>query len=183
MKPYWNILEKQGRYLQVQCSGCARVFRRKEHGIKTGNSTCCLQCSRNSARAIPKHLLWLRIRYSNIKQRCTNPKHPSYHNYGARGITLQFKSCAEFVAYVTQLPGCDKNLELDRIDNNGHYAKGNLRWASDMEQSGNTRKSSKIWWEGKQYSLRAWLRTFTKLAYTTGRQRLRNGSTLEALIG
>lgn len=30
----------------------------------------------------------LRVRYNNMKQRCYNPKHTYYRNYGDRGIKV-----------------------------------------------------------------------------------------------
>lgn len=89
----------------------------------------------------PLYATWL-----SITQRCRNPRHCSYKNYGALGIKLsndisQFK---DFVNYVEQLPDYDKRLThgftLDRIDGKKDYQIGNLRWASRTTQAINSRK-------------------------------------------
>jgi hypothetical protein len=78
--------------------------------------------------------------YLNIKQRCGNPRHSSFHQYGGRGIQLSL-SFEEFQKIYFKTDVCencgiqldDKNRAgkqgrtLDRIDSNDHYRKGNLR--------------------------------------------------------
>lgn len=71
------------------------------------------------------------------KGRCTNPNNPSYKDYGARGIEFRFNSFQEFLNEVGRRPSSQHSL--DRIDNNGHYAKGNLRWADKKAQANNRR--------------------------------------------
>jgi len=89
----------------------------------------------------PLYTVWL-----TIKQRCTNPKHISYQNYGAIGITRaeEFSDFTVFAKYLEELPGYSdrliKGLTLDRIDGNKGYIPGNLRWASRTTQAINSRK-------------------------------------------
>lgn len=81
-----------------------------------------------------------RIAYS-AKQRCDNPNVAGYKNYGGRDITFDFPSPQTFVRYVQQeLGACPKGHTLDRIDNNGNYAPGNLRWADRYTQRMNQRE-------------------------------------------
>jgi len=85
-------------------------------------------------------------RWLSIKQRCNNPKHVSYKNYGARGINLsdELKSFIDFRDYVTSLPNYDPETKsLDRIDPNKGYEKGNLRWVDYNTQTANQRFSGK----------------------------------------
>lgn len=90
-------------------------------------------------------------RYRSILNRCNLKSNSSYHNYGARGITIQkeltpFKN---FKEYVTSLDGYSdelakaKLITLDRIDPNKNYEKGNLRWVSYNVQTSNQRLSGK----------------------------------------
>ena len=75
--------------------------------------------------------------YSNAKNRATNPKYRAYHRYGGRGIEFRFENYEDFLDCVGRRPS-DKH-SLDRINNDGHYERGNLRWATQTEQVRNRR--------------------------------------------
>jgi hypothetical protein len=77
---------------------------------------------------------------ASAKQRCQNPRAASYENYGGRGIEFRFDSIAEAVEYVIAHLGYPAvGQTLDRKDNEGHYERGNLRWASRVTQANNKR--------------------------------------------
>lgn len=88
-----------------------------------------------------RHTRKLRKAVENVLARCTNEEHPHYHSYGGRGIEVRFDSPIEFVEHLLTLEGCDDpSLVLDRIDNDGHYEPGNLRFATYSQSSANTRR-------------------------------------------
>lgn len=93
---------------------------------------------------IPSKQHWLYGRFSNIKTRCSNKNTWQYKYYGGRGIEFRFKAFTDFLKYVSSLPRYKDvrtlKLTLDRIDNNGHYEVGNLRWATGLQQSINQSK-------------------------------------------
>lgn len=78
---------------------------------------------------------------SNIKQRCTNPNAIGFSNYGGRGIEFRFDNPSSFARWILDSlgPQPEDKQSLDRIDNNAHYEKGNLRWADYSEQARNKR--------------------------------------------
>jgi hypothetical protein len=78
---------------------------------------------------------------SGAKQRCQNANNAGWANYGARGIEFRFRSVAHAAAYVLEHLGPPpEGRSLDRIDNEGHYEPGNLRWATRQEQARNKRQ-------------------------------------------
>lgn len=81
----------------------------------------------------------------NAISRCTNIKHRRYADWGGRGIEVcpeWFLSPIAFCEHLVSLPGYDDPLLiLDRIDNDGHYEPGNLRWATRSESQKNRRRA------------------------------------------
>ena len=76
--------------------------------------------------------------FRNARYRCNNPECPDFKYYGARGIKFLFTSFSQFVEIMGMKP---KGLTLERIDNDGHYAPGNVKWATMREQNVNKRDS------------------------------------------
>ena len=78
--------------------------------------------------------------YYNIKQRCNNPKHPRYKDYGGRGI----KMCKEWEDDIMNFINWAKennyndSLTIDRINVNQDYSPSNCRCVSYSIQSINT---------------------------------------------
>ncbi|MNE83662.1 hypothetical protein D3C80_1804970 [compost metagenome] len=75
--------------------------------------------------------------YINILARCRNENHPRYADYGGRGIPCHFESFEAFARGVGLRPSSGHSI--DRIDNDRGYEPGNVRWATDAEQSRNRR--------------------------------------------
>jgi hypothetical protein len=77
-------------------------------------------------------------------RRCHNPRNPYYRNYGGRGIQVcdrWRKSFANFLSDVGVRPSPE--LTLDRVNNDGNYEPGNVRWATRSEQNSNQRRQSR----------------------------------------
>lgn len=82
------------------------------------------------------------ICWANMRQRCENPKHPKYPHYGGRGITV-CERWRDYQNFFADVGGRPPGMSLDRIDVNGHYEPGNVRWATAYEQANNKQKSLK----------------------------------------
>ena len=83
-------------------------------------------------------------RWHGMIQRCENPNHHGFHNYGGRGIQVcpEWHDAATFIEWALS-SGYDGVLTLDRINNNGNYEPNNCRWADHVTQNNNRRKA--IW--------------------------------------
>lgn len=88
----------------------------------------------------------LYARWLSTTQRCTNPGHSSYKNYGAKGIEMaeELRAFTDYCDFVESLPGYEAGKgSLDRIDNTRGYSKDNLRWSSKSIQTANRLSSGK----------------------------------------
>ena len=97
---------------------------------------------KHGLKGTPLHGKW-----GNIKERLFTKTNPAYPNYGGRGITMYepwIHDVRLFCNYVSALPDYGvKGLTLDRIDNDGNYEPGNLRWTTRHIQATNQRKLKK----------------------------------------
>lgn len=80
--------------------------------------------------------------YSGAKQRCTNPSIPGFPDYGGRGIEFRFKSFLDWLSELGTKPSSAHSV--DRIDVDGHYEPGNVRWATREQQANNTRRAKRM---------------------------------------
>lgn len=122
-------------YVLTECTGCGNVQWQCLSNLQSGKSKGCQGCSQ--PRKIP---VWLDRRLTAAKQRCENPGDAGYHNYGERGIKFLFPSVTEAGLYLIRAYGLpDREMEIDRINNDMDYAPGNLRFVTHAENNGNKR--------------------------------------------
>ena len=93
----------------------------------------------------------------DAKARCTNSNHRLFRYYGGRGIEFKFSSPSDLYQEIGDKP--DKTYSLDRIDNDGHYESGNVRWATKKQQIENRRSWEKPWLSGNNHNAKHYLVT------------------------
>lgn len=146
----WTVLEiftkdvkyqdtTRKRYYGLCVCECGREKKVRLDGIKSGKSVGCSSCSTT------KHGMSKSTEYRSWRgmlDRCYNKNHESYPHYGGRGIEVAKewrKSFKKFLDCVGTKPF--KDYSIDRIDVDGNYKPGNVRWASPRQQQNNRRCS------------------------------------------
>lgn len=134
----WEGLMQRSNVLKgasTRCNSCAKRKAVETRWEKYGYYRICPDAAQRDR---------LLDRISAIIMRCTNPRSPTYPDYGGRGITVHpawVENRVEFLRYLVGLDGWDQpELQLDRIDNNGGYVPGNLRFVTRSENMANKRR-------------------------------------------
>lgn len=118
---------------------CGTFFLATARCLRQGNTQSCGCLQRDRMREGvtthgQSHTTEYRI-WQGLKHRCSDPNYHGYARYGGRGIECKIQSLEELIQIVGKRPSMAHTL--DRIDNDGHYEKGNLRWASRVTQQRN----------------------------------------------
>ena len=134
--------KKKKRYCKCVCE-CGKEFETILENVKAGATSSCgclrVKPKTHGLTKHPHYKKWVAMRL-----RCTNPKSTSYKDYGARGISICEQWLDDPVAYITYVgnlanAGAD-GYSIDRIDNDGNYEPGNIKWSTRSEQMTNTRR-------------------------------------------
>lgn len=121
--------------------------------------------------------------WNNMKQRCYNPKNPSYKSYGGRGITICKEWQNNYMSFKQWAlsNGYKPELSIDRIDNDKGYYPENCRWTTKKEQQNNKTTNHYIEYLGKRYTLKT-LCEELHIPYGRTSDRLKRGLTIEKVI-
>jgi hypothetical protein len=175
-----------GRFLAWECiCECGAVKAYRQSHLLDGVSRSCGCLSRETTSNIkrthgqsqsPEYNIWTLMR-----DRCGNPLSGSYKDYGGRGIKV-CERWASFQAFINDMgPRPSLRHSIDRIDNDGPYAPGNCRWATQSVQARNTRKAVIVSLDGVTKPLKDWSDELG-LSYGSMHQALRRGDDIAEWI-
>jgi len=171
----WMVRAKAKKGYKCLCLGCKQTTRViRLASLRAGSTLMCRSCSRKASKKErpPEYSVWV-----GMNQRCHNPSSKDYPNYGGRGIevcSLWRKSFEAFYMHVGSRP--DPKYTIDRVDTNGNYEPGNVRWLSRTEQNRNQRSNINLTINGVTQTIAEWSKhPDCKVAKRTLYKRIHNG--------
>ncbi len=101
--------------------------------------------------ATPEYTAW-----AHMIQRTTNTNCPAYSEWGGRGIGVcdEWLDFRAFYADMGDRPTAKHSLE--RRDNEKGYSPKNCYWATDREQTRNTRRNRLVEWNNRTQTATDW---------------------------
>ena len=149
------------------------------HALRRGTTKACgcLAKKSNGLTNSAEHRCW-----AMMKNRCYNPKYSLYYRYGGRGISVCDRWLNSFLAFYEDV-GVRPSTKhsIDRINNEGNYEPGNVRWATRLEQSRNRSHVKMLSHNGETKHIADWASEYG-LNPNTIRSRVRAGWTVEAAL-
>lgn len=156
----WKVLEKldyKQKYKCI-CTACGVTIQNiRVYDLIKGKSLMCKSCSLSDEGKVdkpPEYHSWVAM-----IQRCHNPNCKDYKHYGERGIEvceLWRDSFEAFYMYIGPRP--NEGDTLERIDVNGNYEPGNVKWLSREEQTRNQRSNVKLTVGDRTLTVAEWAR-------------------------
>jgi len=116
-----------------------------------------------------------------MKQRCSNPNHLAYANYGGRGIGYcdRWERFENFLSDMGEKP---KGKELDREDNSKGYSPDNCRWVEKIDNIMNRRCTKYLTVNGERRTWVEWA-NFANITRGALTMRLKRGWLPEETVG
>ena len=140
----------RGNRMPLCLCDCGAEVQVKQHSLRTDETkSCgCLKrevaslriAARNLSHGLTRHLLY--GTWTQMLRRCENKRHKQFKDYGGRGIRVcdGWHDVRLFIADIERdLGPRPDGMTLDRVDNDGNYEPGNVRWATSYEQRANRR--------------------------------------------
>ena len=158
---------------------CGKVSIKKRLCLVTNTSKSCGCLSlelllKNATKHGKSQTAEYRV-WQDMKARCYNKTKNNYSSYGGRGITVCDRwrdSFENFIKDVGIRPS--EKHSLERVNNDGNYEPSNVRWATGIEQSNNTRSNRVIVYKNKKMTVAQAAREFG-IDHELLRSRLKRG--------
>lgn len=127
--------------------------------------------------------------WKGMKNRGSNPNRKDANKYFLKGITVcdEWKNFEKFKedmygGYIKKSNEFgEKNVSIDRIDNDKGYYKENCRWATNSEQSNNISTNVKLTFNKKTLTISEWSKEL-KISRDKIDKRLKRGWSIEKTL-
>ena len=169
-------ISRNGRYWPCKCDCGAENVMASITTLRARNASNggCASCSRvKHGHGSSRDGTY--SKFQAMRQRCLNPKHKSFPEYGGRSIKV-CERWGDFANFLADMGEAPPGMTIERIDANGHYEPGNCEWATRHEQSRNTSRSIVVRVDGVTYKTLKDAAEAYGVPYSAVRRRLSNPS-------
>jgi hypothetical protein len=164
MEVFGYLTVIQEKPCSVRCI-CGKEYRIKRAKLLSGNSRSCgckkgerisqSKTTHGAAKRGAKSVEWKL--WTDMLRRCSDPDKYPYH--AGKGIQVCERWRNDFTAFLADVgPRPSPELSIDRIDSNKNYEPGNVRWATDAEQSQNRSNVRWYTYNGITLCMAGWAR-------------------------
>ena len=150
----WRVLRfhdrRSGHYRWLCRCRCGAEHVVWQHSLLEGRSKGCKACREPHRKhgffGTPTYTSYL-----HMLNRCTNRRSKDWPKYGGRGIKVckRWQGPNGFANFLADMGVRPRDYRgrlktLDRIDNDGDYEPGNVRWATALQQRRNQARSREL---------------------------------------
>lgn len=153
----WECLCSCGKFAVVtsahlrrgQTKSCGCLFRDTHGGIITHGHARITHGHARKGKSSLTYKSW-----ASMLQRCNNPRHQSFNNYGSRGITIT-ERWNRFENFLEDMGERPAGTSLERRNNDFGYFKENCKWDTRAAQNRNHRGIKLTFKQACEVALRA----------------------------
>lgn len=151
-------MDKNRHSMWICKCDCGKTKIVQSNNLKSGHTKSCGCLYEEVNVKHRKHGTRLYRIWRGMVTRTENKGDKRFCDYGGRGIRICEEWRKDFQKFYdwAMSHGYDKNLTIDRIDNDKGYYPDNCRWADRKTQSNNRRYNVRIKYQGEQHTLSQW---------------------------
>lgn len=134
-----TLLEYVGKRRWVVEYKCGHKGESTSGNVLNSRTGLCGQCARkipskvvHGMTSTKEHGIWM-----GMKQRCYDKNCKDFSSYGGKGVEVAAEWVDCFVSFFEYMGECPDGMTIDRVDSNGNYEPGNVRWVTYSTQNHN----------------------------------------------
>jgi hypothetical protein len=169
--------KKNGKAYNLYLCHCGTKFDSFETSVNQGRTVSCGCVKLQNTTKHGKFGTRIYSIWSQMKDRCFNPKNIAWHRYGGRGITV-CERWLKFENFYEDVGDPPPGKKLDRKNNDGNYEPGNWKWSTDQEQASNRSTNRWLTFDNRTQTMMQWA-IERKMSYAILQRRLKQGMSVE----
>lgn len=139
-------ITKSTNLVQGKTKSCGCLVLDTNRAIRSGkkNPSTTTHGETTQKKRSPEYVCWL-----SMRQRCNDPNHRNYKNYGGKGIQVCESWNQSFESFLKDMGRKQvKGQSIDRVNSLENYTPENCRWATHLQQQNNKTNNNIVFVNG-----------------------------------